>query len=105
MPYNIYAELNVAEARLCVEPLANLTARVRELLTEWPEHPVLQQLVKVANRVVSFRLSSPLMQFLSGLELLLRKAQEWEINASSRVTLQAYLEPISRLVLRCNLLQ
>jgi len=44
-------------------------------LREWPKHPVLTNLILIIKRILSFSITSPLMKFITGLELLLSKAQ------------------------------
>lgn len=61
-----------------------------ELLQEWPENPILLQILNISKRILKFSISSPLMKIVSGLEILLKKAQEWESFASKKISLQGY---------------
>uniref|UniRef100_A0A8C3BNE5 Midasin n=1 Tax=Cairina moschata TaxID=8855 RepID=A0A8C3BNE5_CAIMO len=74
-PYDFYQHPNIQQVRLCQPVLDNFAKEVNRLLQEWPEHPVLLQLLVVMDRIRSFPLSSPLSKFLNGLEILLAKAQ------------------------------
>lgn len=56
-------------------PSPRLQTRLGELLEEWPDHPVLAQLSAIAGRVLGMPASAPLKQLLTGLELLLARAQ------------------------------
>jgi hypothetical protein len=42
---------SVAEAGLLDEPVQLLRERLMQLLDEWPEHPILTQLVNLCNRL------------------------------------------------------
>lgn len=65
----------VEEAVLVRQPLVQLLARMRELLEEWPDHPVLTQLSAIAQRVLEMPMKSPLKALQIGIELLLARAQ------------------------------
>ena len=55
-------DANPAELALVLEPLGVLLRRVGLLLEEWPENPILQQLVAICQRVTSLPLDTPIMQ-------------------------------------------
>jgi midasin len=80
--------------------LEEFKLKVEELLKEFLDHPLLLQLITIANRILSFSISSPIMKILIGLELLLKQAQEWEFRASKRVSLKDNLDIIFSLVTR-----
>ncbi|KAH3757277.1 AAA ATPase midasin [Pelomyxa schiedti] len=98
--FNIYKIAKIPEARLLVDPLKNVITRVRVILEEWPDQEVLKQLVQLSQRILTFSVSSPLIKFLTGLELLLTQAQKWEASASRNLSLSEVLLPISQLVAR-----
>lgn len=52
-----------------------MDVRLRDLLAQFPDHPLLQQLRTIVQRLLSMQLSSPLKAALTGLELLLSRAQ------------------------------
>ena len=59
-----------------MELLQRVCASLAELLAEFPGHPVLQQLAQIAARLLGLPLdSAPLKTALTGLELLLARAQ------------------------------
>lgn len=60
----------------------------------------LKQLARVADRVRRMPLHSPLAAVLAGVELTLRKAQDWEQHAHRGVSLKAELGSLSALVVR-----
>jgi midasin len=61
---------------------------------------VLTLLVRLAERVLSLRLDTPLMKVLAGVELLQKKCSEWELYASSDTTLKECMASIGSLIAR-----
>ncbi|CAH6790218.1 midasin [Phodopus roborovskii] len=104
-PYDFYQHPNVAEARQCQPVLQGLSEAVNQLLEDWPEHPVLQQLLVVMDRIRGFPLSSPISKLLNGLEILLAKAQDWEENASQALSLRKHLDLVSQMIIRWRKLE
>ena len=98
------ADLNeggcAGEMYLVVAPVAAVRRRLTALLEEWPEHPLLEQLAEICDRVLALPLLSPLKQALTGLELLLARAQTWEEGAASHVSLAEELTACAKLALR-----
>ncbi|XP_073934254.1 midasin isoform X1 [Castor canadensis] len=104
-PYDFYQHPNVSEARQCQPVLQGFSDAVSHLLQDWPEHPVLQQLLVVMDRICSFPLSSPISKLLNGLEILLAKAQDWEENASRALSLRKHLDLVSQMIIRWRKLE
>ncbi|XP_058470371.1 midasin [Solea solea] len=104
-PYDFYQQHNMSEASHCLPVLEQLSAAVKQRLSDWPEHPALVQLTVVMERIRSFSLASPLAKFLNGLEILLSKAQDWENNASRSVSLRNELEPVTQLIIQWRKLE
>eukprot|EP00850_Spirogloea_muscicola_P001040 SM000004S14910 [mRNA] locus=s4:133208:176671:- [translate_table: standard] len=98
-------DINAAELSLLLKPLAALLKRVGSLLDEWPEHPILMQLVAISERVLGLTSNAPLMKALVGLELLVEKAQLWEVNAAKFVSLAAELDEVSCIIMRWRKLE
>jgi midasin len=96
---NVYKEAVVWEAIRAEPIVSSLKTRVEELLMEWPNHPALVQIVKSCDKVLSLSVTDPLMKILSGLEYILRKAQDWEAYAASHVSLCTQLEALTQLIL------
>lgn len=88
--YDFYKDSNVEEVRQCLPVLERIVDRVKSLLNEWPEHPSLKSIDGIAQRIYSFPVTSSVSRFLTGIELLLVKMQEWEENAHSGVSLSEY---------------
>ncbi|KAL4085986.1 hypothetical protein PRIC1_014609 [Phytophthora ramorum] len=95
----------VKEVVLVAEPLQQLMVKVQSLLAQWPDHAILQQLVLIADRIRNFEISSPLVRTLTGVELLLRKAQEWEMYAARAYSISEELSALSALVTRWRKLE
>ncbi|CAH0485031.1 unnamed protein product [Peronospora farinosa] len=95
----------VKEVVLVAEPLQRLMVKVQSLLAQWPDHAILQQIVLVADRIRNFEISSPLVRTLTGVELLLRKAQEWEMYAARAYSISDELSALSALVTRWRKLE
>ncbi|XP_032952982.1 midasin isoform X1 [Rhinolophus ferrumequinum] len=104
-PYDFYQHPNVPEARHCQPVLQGFSEAVSRLLQDWPEHPALEQLLVVMDRIRSFPLSSPISKFLNGLEILLAKAQDWEENASRALSLRKHLDLVSQMIIRWRKLE
>ena len=82
-----------------------LRIRLRELLAEWPEHPVLEQLDAICGRVLGLPANGPLKAALTGIELLLARSQPWEEGAANHVSLASLLAPCARLAQRWRALE
>ncbi|NXE72930.1 MDN1 protein, partial [Cochlearius cochlearius] len=104
-PYDFYQHPNIQQVRQCQPVLDNFAKEVNGLLQEWPEHPVLVQLLVVMDRIWSFPLSCPLSKFLNGLEILLAKAQDWEENASRALSLRKHLDLVTQLIIQWRRLE
>ncbi|XP_060119521.1 midasin-like [Heteronotia binoei] len=103
--YDFYHHPNIQQVQLCQPVLENFAEEVKALLQEWPDHPVLVQLLVVLDRIRSFPLSSPLSKFLNGLEILLAKAQDWEETASRAVSLKRHLDLVTQLIIQWHKLE
>lgn len=95
----------VKEVVLVARPLQDLLVRVQSLLALWPDHAILQQIVLIADRIRNFEISSPLARTLTGVELLLRKAQDWEAYAARDYSVARELGALSALVTRWRKLE
>ncbi|KAJ1474928.1 hypothetical protein T484DRAFT_1830387, partial [Baffinella frigidus] len=95
-----YTSGDASEARLLLPPISALASRLAELLSEFPEHSILEQLQGLCQRLMSLPLDSPLAKLLTGLELLHRKALEWESYAAKHVSILSQLDGVERLIMR-----
>ena len=97
---NVYQDGIVGEANLLQRPLAELITRLDDLLRQFPEQPILEQLMMLAKRVEDTPVGSPLMRFMTGLELLVQKAHEWEKYAARHVSIKVTLAELQSLMAR-----
>ncbi|KAG7342074.1 cobaltochelatase [Nitzschia inconspicua] len=80
-------------------PLDHLIARTTQLLTAFPGHSVLLGLLKVCEKVVKLNLiTTPMGKVMTGMEFILRQAQDWEQHASEKVKIGMSLVEIAKLV-------
>jgi midasin len=93
------------EAFLMQQPLSDMSHRLIQLLEEWPEHPLLLQLLAIVERLLGLPLTVPLKQALTGLELLLARAQVWEETAAKHVSLKQQLTAVAGLATRWRKLE
>ncbi|CAL1290109.1 unnamed protein product [Larinioides sclopetarius] len=76
--YDIYHSPNPVET-LTIKPLLiKLENHLKTLLKKYPEEPLLLQILKLVERVLSFPITDPLMKFVVGLELILESMQSWK---------------------------
>lgn len=80
--------------------LAALQSRVSALLEEWDDNPLLLQLRAIAARLQDMGSGTQLKVLMTGLELLLARAQVWEDGAAKHVKLANELDTLSALALR-----
>lgn len=107
LPSNFYSAPNPAEVNLILDPVKMAQAKIQSLLNE-PEigqNEVLLMLNRILQRLVDLQLSAPLMQFMTGAEVFLRKAQDWELYQPARYSMRDELERILRVVSRWRRLE
>jgi midasin (ATPase involved in ribosome maturation) len=96
---SFHGNANPREVQKASGLLQNLMSRAYQLLTAFPGHEVLIALGQVAEYVRKLELTTTsVAKALRALEIVLRKAQEWEQHASERVKLGSCLVEISQLV-------
>ncbi|XP_019859132.1 PREDICTED: midasin-like [Amphimedon queenslandica] len=101
----IYRDPLVSEARRARVVLIKLKERVRKVLVELPDYPLLKQILFAVDQVLSLDLLSPLMKILAGLENVLKKSQDWEGYACSRLSISTQLSALTELVLEWRRLE
>jgi MoxR-like ATPase len=97
---DVYKSGNIEEYRKLERPLTLLMLRLRQLLNQFAQHPILMQLLQLAHRVLNLSSNTPLMKLLTGLELLLKKAEDWESYAARFVSIKKELIELGILVAR-----
>ena len=98
---DFHRDPNPNEVLKAYKPLQNLLHRVTQLLRVFPGNAIL--ILIATGQVLEMMLpldlhKVPLGKMLTGLEVVLRKAQDWEQHASQRVSLGERLRQVSRLV-------
>ncbi len=92
-------EPNPVEVMKAKGPLERLMARSTQLLTAFPGHSILLGIGRVCDRVFKFDImTTSIGKVMTGLEVILRQAQEWEQHASDRVRLGLPLQEVGKLV-------
>ncbi|KAG6451200.1 midasin [Manduca sexta] len=71
----------ISETKQCLPLLQRVKESTNELLDQWPDFPTLKEIIVIVNRILSFPVTSPVSRFLTGLELLRDKIEEWNRNA------------------------
>uniref|UniRef100_A0A182JR05 Midasin n=1 Tax=Anopheles christyi TaxID=43041 RepID=A0A182JR05_9DIPT len=79
--YNFYTDANIPEVLQCVKVLQIVEARVRQLLLEWPDHAVLNDILLIMQRILGLPSTAPIVRFSTGLQLLRQKLDEWNAVA------------------------
>ncbi|GES99488.1 midasin [Rhizophagus clarus] len=103
--YDFYKDQNIIEAKKLVPVISDLQKRVKELLEMWPEHAILQQIDKICDRIQGFTLNSPIAKFLTGLEILLQKTEDWEVYANRDVSVKLHKDKITDLIVQWRQLE
>ncbi|XP_011696637.1 PREDICTED: midasin-like [Wasmannia auropunctata] len=89
--YDFYKDCNVEKVKQCLPLCEDILNRVDQLLEEWPEHPTLRSIRCIIERIYTFSITSPVSRFLTGLELLHVKMNQWEENAHSGVSMMDHV--------------
>ena len=98
--FNIYHDNCPSQMLKCYSLLRPFYDRLLVLLMEFEEHPVLMKLKAITERVMSFDVESPLMKFLTGIELLWQESQEWEkVYAHRQVKITAEIDSLKELII------
>lgn len=103
--YDIYRDPNLPQALTLKSELKRVRERIEAVLADWPQDPILRELLKLTHRIESFELSEPLMKYLTGVELLLERAQKWEIVAAKQFSLDEELKRLNSLVVEWRKLE
>ena len=74
-PFDVYRDPLVSEALVCLPVLQTIRARVQALLVEWEDHPTLNEMTLLIDRLLDMPATSPIIKLVTGLEVLYQKAQ------------------------------
>ena len=105
--YNFYLDANYMECKLIYKPLMILLERIRILLQEYQNNPILQQIAIISYKILQFNIwTTPVIKFLTGLDLLIAKGEEWEQMAAKNInSIHSEMQIIYRLITRYRKLQ
>lgn len=96
---HFYHDPNPTEVLRATRVLDDLMARITQLLTAFPGNDVLLGIFKVADRVRKLDLhTSSVGKVMTGLEVVLKQAQDWEQHASKHVKIGQVLKDIGHTV-------
>ncbi|KAG0336802.1 hypothetical protein BG004_007894 [Podila humilis] len=96
--YDFYKNQNVAEAVRIVPILQKLRFRLRGVLSVWSDHAILESLIELCDKLLAFSMDSPVAKLLTGIEVLLQKTEDWEINASREYSIKVNQEELTTLI-------
>ena len=105
--YHFYKDANPVEVKLVHNPVMQLLARIKNLLNEYQGNLILQSTAQICEKLLSFDLwTTTVAQAMTGLELIVNKAHEWQALASKKLnSLDKELSLIYRIIIRYRKLQ
>ena len=102
----VYTDPNIPEITLAFSTLFSMLQRLNFLIKKYSTeeqkgHPVLVEMVKICEHTLNQPITSPIIKILTGLELLLIKAGEWEEYLTAHVnSLKDEIRKLSSLIIR-----
>jgi midasin (ATPase involved in ribosome maturation) len=102
---NIYVDSNFTEIIKCKTLMDQLKLRLVCLLAEFPNNSMLIELEQIIKRIETFNINDTLIKYLTGLELLVKKAQSWQLIAAKQYSLDEELRLISDLIIEWRKLE
>jgi len=96
---NFYLSPNEPEIRHAHSILSRIAARIKFLLSEWPEQMVLQHILDRVERISALDLRSPVAMILAALEGLLVHTDDWEAYANKENSLKSFQDEITALII------
>ncbi|KAH3662481.1 hypothetical protein OGAPHI_005733 [Ogataea philodendri] len=95
---DFYRDYSPYETRRSGKIVLALQGHVNELLKQWPEHATLQQLFRICQEYVDFRVDTPVYRLLAKIEQIYTFVSEWEKYAHSGVSLQRHGQSLADLI-------
>lgn len=96
--FDVYRDASPQLAHGASLPLSRLYARTLQLLSIFPGNTILLDVARVVDKVVKLDLDgTPIGKYMTGLEVILKHAQDWEQHSSKRFSLGDDLDAIQRL--------
>ncbi|CAG2161607.1 unnamed protein product [Oppiella nova] len=98
--FNIYHNSSLYETSLCFKILESMEKKIiTELLPQFESHPILIKLLKIIQKIFDLRSNEPLINFATGLEVLLQAAQDWQLMAHKGISLSDNLNEMTQLLI------
>ncbi|KAK3821371.1 MAG: hypothetical protein J3Q66DRAFT_280726 [Benniella sp.] len=97
--YDFYKDQKVAEVVRIVPILQKLRNRLSGILSVWSEHAILESLIEFCDKLLAFPIDSPVAKILAGLEVLLLKTEDWQMNASREYSILENQDEIKALII------
>ena len=105
-PINVYKESSMSQFRECYRIIQKMKAKITaELLPQFENHPVLVKLLKIIDRICQIEIDSSLSSLATGLELLLKTSDEWQLIAHRGISLVDHLNEITELLVEWRKLE
>ncbi|KAH9415304.1 AAA ATPase midasin [Dermatophagoides pteronyssinus] len=96
---NIYQSGIESQTEKCFSVLDNLRLKIeKDLLPEFENHPVLLKLLEIIQHVYEIKANSSLMCLATGLELILKTSEDWQLIAHRGISLVEYLNQITEIL-------
>jgi midasin len=104
---NVYHDSNCEQVLVCKDLLIELKTRIYVLINmdEFENNPLLVELLKLIEKLESFNLNDPLMKYLTGIEILLMKSENWKQFAPKIYGMEDELKKLSTLVVEWRKLE
>ena len=84
--YNFYTDANIVEAQNIVALAKKIQFRFCELQAAWPEHAILEDVLRTSKELLLLRHSEPVAKILTKAEQLHSFIHEWQVVASREFT-------------------
>ncbi|KAF9437661.1 AAA ATPase midasin [Entomortierella beljakovae] len=97
--YDFYKDQRVAEVVRIVPILQKLRNRLEGILSVWSEHAILESLIEFCDKLLVFPMDSPVAKILAGIEVLLLKTEDWQMNASREYSILDNQEELKTLII------
>ncbi|PWA02130.1 hypothetical protein BB558_001727 [Smittium angustum] len=99
--YDFYHSSNYSQAQLIYPTVNPLMVRVENLLDEYNDNAVLEQIRKLCTKIIRLPINTPIAKLLSGIESLLQRATDWEnYNSSKATSVQLQLDIITKQIVK-----
>ncbi|KAF9915434.1 AAA ATPase midasin [Lobosporangium transversale] len=97
--YDFYKDQRVAEVVRIIPILTKLRYRLQSIHSIWSEHAILESLIEFCDKLLAFPLDSPVAKILAGIEVLLLKTEDWQMNASREYSILENQEELKTLII------